>query len=316
LDACRNNPFGGRGLRDMSRGLAVMPVPRGTLISYATQPGNVASDGDQGGDSPYTLALAQAMRVPGIDVLEMFNDVGLTVDQSTHGVQQPWLASSPIEGKFYFAGKPSEQMSTKSTPVDPDGLMWQSVMGSSNPADFQTYLDHYPQGAYATLAQSRIAAFNQPPPNPTAQRSAAPLSQREMVEANVMFPPNAKLAIPSGAQTDKFLGEWYGRSAINGITRAVNGQLVGREIIFAIQSVYGDRIIALSALGGLSGAPAIGDQGAQAMQRTGHLNGNQIEFDEPGRPRMVVKLRSDGELEIDTANGNGTSIAFVRRFEQ
>jgi uncharacterized caspase-like protein len=48
LDACRNNPFGGRGLRDAGEGLAVMRAPRGTLISYATQPGNVAMDGAAG----------------------------------------------------------------------------------------------------------------------------------------------------------------------------------------------------------------------------------------------------------------------------
>src|SRR5664279_1651138 len=45
LDACRNNPFGGRGLRrDTGGGLAQMRAPAGTLISYATQPGAVAQD--------------------------------------------------------------------------------------------------------------------------------------------------------------------------------------------------------------------------------------------------------------------------------
>ena len=45
LDACRNNPFGGRGLRGAGSGLAQMRAPEGTLISFATQPGNVAKDG-------------------------------------------------------------------------------------------------------------------------------------------------------------------------------------------------------------------------------------------------------------------------------
>ena len=56
LDACRNNPFGGRGLRATDPGLAQMRAPEGTLISYATQPGNVAKDGADG-NSPYTKAL-------------------------------------------------------------------------------------------------------------------------------------------------------------------------------------------------------------------------------------------------------------------
>ena len=57
LDACRNNPFGARGLRASDGGLAQMRAPEGTLISYATQPGNVALDGADG-HSPYTKALA------------------------------------------------------------------------------------------------------------------------------------------------------------------------------------------------------------------------------------------------------------------
>jgi len=104
LDACRNNPFGGRGLRDGSGGLAQMRAPEGTLISYATQPGNVAQDGQPGGDSPFTVALVKSMTQPGMDVLQMFNEVGVQVDGSTQGGQQPWLSSSPIKGRFYFAG--------------------------------------------------------------------------------------------------------------------------------------------------------------------------------------------------------------------
>jgi len=101
LDACRNNPFGGRGLRATGGGLAEMHAPEGTLISYATQPGNVASDGD-GRDSPFTLALVDSLRQPGMDLLRMFNRVGVQVKKSTSGNQQPWLASSPLEGDFFF----------------------------------------------------------------------------------------------------------------------------------------------------------------------------------------------------------------------
>jgi uncharacterized caspase-like protein len=51
LDACRNNPFGGRGLRATESGLAQVRAPEGTLISYATQPGNVAKDGQDANSS-------------------------------------------------------------------------------------------------------------------------------------------------------------------------------------------------------------------------------------------------------------------------
>jgi uncharacterized caspase-like protein len=103
LDACRNNPLGGSGLRSAGAGLATMTAPAGTAIAFATQPGNVARDG-AGSHSPYTEALTKALRTPGLDLFDTFNDVGLAVKKATGGNQQPWLSSSPIEGQFYFAG--------------------------------------------------------------------------------------------------------------------------------------------------------------------------------------------------------------------
>ena len=104
LDACRDNPFGGRVVRSTTGGLAQMPAPIGTLISFATQPRSVSLDGE-GGHSPYTRALVEAMQRPGAGLFKTFNAVGLAVGKATHGQQLPWVSSSPISGNFYFAGK-------------------------------------------------------------------------------------------------------------------------------------------------------------------------------------------------------------------
>jgi TPR repeat protein len=103
LDACRDNPFSGKGVRSTS-GLAQMPAPVGTLISFATQPRSVSLDGVDG-HSPYTKALVDAMQRPGSGLFKTFNEVGLAVTKATHGQQIPWVSSSPISGNFYFAGK-------------------------------------------------------------------------------------------------------------------------------------------------------------------------------------------------------------------
>ena len=55
-----------------------------------------------GENSPYTSALAEVIRRPGLDVFNVFNQVGLAVEKLTGGAQQPWLSSSPIAGNFYF----------------------------------------------------------------------------------------------------------------------------------------------------------------------------------------------------------------------
>jgi hypothetical protein len=106
LDACRNNPFGGSGLRTTGSGLAQMQAPEGTLISFATQPGNVAKDGADG-NSPFSKALAQTIKRPGLGIFDAFNEVGLAVMQATGNTQQPWVSTSPIRGRFYFAGAPA-----------------------------------------------------------------------------------------------------------------------------------------------------------------------------------------------------------------
>jgi len=130
LDACRNNPFGGRGLaidrareaettrlRATTGGLAQMQAPEGTLISFATQPGSVAQDGT-GGNSPYARALALTVRRPNLDIFQTFNQVGLAVKRATGGAQQPWVSSSPIDGAFYFVA-PADADNPATPPVPP-----------------------------------------------------------------------------------------------------------------------------------------------------------------------------------------------------
>jgi TPR repeat protein len=122
LDACRDNPFRDHGVE--SKGLAQVQAPPGTLISFATQPHGVSLDGEDG-HSPYTRALVDAMKRSGYGLFKTFNEVGLAVENATHGEQLPWVASSPISGKFYFAGK---EIATNAPVTD---------SGAAKPADAQ-----------------------------------------------------------------------------------------------------------------------------------------------------------------------------------
>jgi uncharacterized caspase-like protein len=120
LDACRDNPLRDRGVRSTTGGLAQMRAPVGTLISFATQPRSVARDGDDG-HSPYTSALAETMRRPGLGLFKTFNEVGLAVEKATGGEQLPWVSSSPINGNFYFAGRPKpDEPASVPLPADPE----------------------------------------------------------------------------------------------------------------------------------------------------------------------------------------------------
>ena len=105
LDACRNNPF--QRFRSLSRGLAQMSSPAGTLIAYATAPGSVAYDGDER-NSPYTKYLLQTIKTPGLEIEKVFKHVRIAVMAETENKQVPWESSS-LTGDFYFTS-PSTTM--------------------------------------------------------------------------------------------------------------------------------------------------------------------------------------------------------------
>lgn len=102
LDACRNNPFERSWTRSAKgKGLAFMNAPSGSLIAYATSPGNVAFDMSESSNSPYTAALLQHIETPNITISEMFQRVRSVVMKETNNEQTPWEATS-LTGNFYF----------------------------------------------------------------------------------------------------------------------------------------------------------------------------------------------------------------------
>jgi carboxyl-terminal processing protease len=183
LDACRNNPFGGRGLRATDGGLAQMRAPQGTLISFATQPGNVALDGD--GNSPYTRALATTIRKPGLDIFQTFNEVGLAVKRATGGSQQPWVSSSPIDGNFYFSAPPVSNAPSMGT--DDAAQAWAATRDTTSIAVLDTFIQQYGNSIYAPFARARRdelknsqVAVAQPKPQPQAPSSAPRLVRADV----------------------------------------------------------------------------------------------------------------------------------------
>ena len=67
LDACRANPFERSWTRSpIGKGLAAMNAPKGSLIAYATAPGNVAYDDSTKNNSPYSApkSVVSIIRIP------------------------------------------------------------------------------------------------------------------------------------------------------------------------------------------------------------------------------------------------------------
>ena len=175
LDACRDNPFV-RSFRSTARGLAQIDAPRGTLIAYATAPGKLAADGD-GGNGVYTSELLNAMSQPGLKLQDVFEQVIDAVERRTANAQTPWISSS-FRGDFYFvpplpqgAMPPGEGGRVVQSP---EIVFWQSVANSRNPADYDAYVQQFPNGTFVPLAHARIASLAMAPvPSKVAPAAAA-----------------------------------------------------------------------------------------------------------------------------------------------
>ena len=118
LDACRNNPMAPRvastgPARDIEAGSSGLAPPTtlgngstlgaGTLIAFATAPGQVALDGE-GANSPFSAALTRHIGTPGLEVQQMLTRVRAEVVAATKGKQVPWSNSSLL-GEVYLANK-------------------------------------------------------------------------------------------------------------------------------------------------------------------------------------------------------------------
>lgn len=101
LDACRDNPWERAWHRGAAvRGLASVYAPKGTIIGFATSPGEVAADGS-GRNGTYTAALLQHIDTPDCSIETMFKRVRNTVAAATRSRQTSWEHTS-LSGEFYF----------------------------------------------------------------------------------------------------------------------------------------------------------------------------------------------------------------------
>jgi hypothetical protein len=167
LDACRNNPFTENLARSMGtrssavgRGLAKIGSGVGSLISFATQPGNVAQDGD-GENSPFTTALLKHLGTPGQDITRDLVMVRRDVLDATRGQQVPWDNSS-LTGEVILKAEEQVEVAAPVAPETPavnpqiELTYWDTIKNGESVAYFETYLQRYPEGQFADIARIRI----------------------------------------------------------------------------------------------------------------------------------------------------------------
>lgn len=185
LDACRDNPLSrnlaralGTRSTSIGKGLAAVESGEGTLISYSTQPGNVALDG-AGRNSPFAAALLKHIPTVGDDLPTILINVRNDVMAATERRQVPWEHSA-LTAKVYFKPpKPTGPTADQRIEM----TFWDAVKDTQSPAVFQTYLDRYPTGEFATIARALIEHYEQKAKAEQAARAEEQKRQEEVRKA-------------------------------------------------------------------------------------------------------------------------------------
>jgi uncharacterized caspase-like protein len=162
MDACRDNPLArnlaralGTRSGQIGRGLAAVESGEGTLISFSTQPGNVALDGT-GRNSPFAAAFLKHMATAGEDLLSILINVRNDVMRATARRQIPWEHSA-MTAKFHFILPPPPAAPQSGPDIELE--FWASVKDSTSPAVLGTYLERYPDGEFAPIARALIEHY-------------------------------------------------------------------------------------------------------------------------------------------------------------
>jgi uncharacterized caspase-like protein len=177
LDACRDNPFAAKIKSTATRsvnvqtGLAEMKSGEGTLIAFATGPGQTALDGTEGGNSPFTRALLANITQPGVEIQQAMTKVRAQVNEETNKGQLPWghtnligtvyLNGAPAPSAPGTAAAPAQQQVALAPNAEVEVEFWRSIKDSNKPEELKAYLTNYPNGQFRSLAQSRIASLEQ-----------------------------------------------------------------------------------------------------------------------------------------------------------
>ena len=272
IDSCLNNPFGGPSANP-GHARTGRELPERTLLAFATSSGALAFDGN-GRHGLYTAELVKALSAPGLSVGGVFDRVRLAVSRQSDGKQIPWTVSS-LHDDLSLDAPPSAALLAQVTEADLAPAMtlgalsrgilptdgearyelefWESVKDSTDAADYEAYLEAYPDGRFAPLARARAERYKKASPapaaeevpeeaEPVAEEPQAPAPGVEEMDAEYEVVTNSNLrAEPSSRATQ--IGElargsrvrvtgrvldrdWYRVETSAGVTGYVYGRLL------------------------------------------------------------------------------------------
>jgi len=187
LDACRDNAAESRLKRargEGTRGLGPMKNPDGLILAYATQYLSTAADGGGSGHSLFTEALLRNIATPGLDVKDVFFNVGRDVVTATGGKQRPEISVSIYER--YALVPPAGGTAAVTVPSGTGApgadaaAVWRDIQNTTDLAVVVDFVLHYGNvpvyGPLARAKREQLAKLAVPPPTPPPPSGDAPLT--------------------------------------------------------------------------------------------------------------------------------------------
>src|SRR6202140_5216037 len=162
LDACRDNPFAKNmkktvALRGIGRGLAkIEPASPNTIIVYSAKAGSTSLDGDAK-SSPFTLALANHLTTPGLDVRKAFGFVRDDVLKTTGNRQEPFVYGSLGGNDVPLVPAKLAPAAAAPNPQAEARADYELALQIGNKDAFNAFLAQHPDGFYANLARIQLA---------------------------------------------------------------------------------------------------------------------------------------------------------------
>lgn len=312
VDACRDNP-----LREVlaqkvgatrsvgTRGLERLNVPSegaGMAVAFATAPGQVAQDGT-GINSPFTSALLNNIGAANLDFSAVMSQVTAEVFESTGQKQRVWVETTltrpvilnsvevaAVDPQNTLSDAPSVAASvpvaaapntvSADTALEVEKLIFQAALDSKDLADYQSYLDVYPNGRFAQIARNAVERLS-------AQEEQAVQPAPARTEVAALSP--AQVAAPSPAATlTRSLSGPLQLTATDVLRQAPSSEVTEKELGLSRNQIRGLQTrLNLSGfdVGGADGRPGPRTragvrawQQANGLPQSGFFNQGQVEL--------------------------------------
>lgn len=155
LDACRT--ISNLPTKGPSPGLAAMTA-RGSLIAFAADEGQTASDNDAEGNSLFTKFLMAELDKPDVLLCELFTAIRTDVDGASAHAQFPFIYDGII-GDFVFNKQTNQEvtkLNTLATTSSPEQI-YKSLEAKQTPSGLAAFIARFPTSSSTSSAKALLS---------------------------------------------------------------------------------------------------------------------------------------------------------------